>query len=393
MINMIKDGYNKIKEFMGLGEQSIVRETVLEPDAPVADTTPIPVAPTPVLQNEPVEPKGTPGIFDDQPILEEPGEILEEDIDPTVPTTEIPEGMPLDFTKDDVMEEQVKMFEFYDHDFNLKTDIEVDEELYGADVDTAIDAVSNNKTGMLLKPDAALEKHSSELRLAENPQKIGLKDGVFRSYTDQGAGSPGMTDQAIGYGIRIEEKWLTDDRKKWPKIDGVPVDVREGITEDQADRWSRQILKSAHTRASKKLKGWDKMPEMTKAFWADLVYNGGIGAIDKNPKAKAAMNSGNTVEGMILALDYIKTDGKPSEGLLKRRLNMYNQAALELTGVPVVESYEFGDKVKLKFSSMFMTDKVSDKFADRVNKQDTYLLTKAGGKRRNASVDSNFKFS
>jgi hypothetical protein len=54
---------------------------------------------------------------------------------------------------------------------------------------------------------------------------------------------------------------------------------------------------------------------------------------------------------------------------------MYNQAALEMSGVPIVEQYDFSDAgINLKFSTPFMTDKVSKKFKKKVDSEGWYHL-------------------
>jgi ribosomal protein L21E len=72
---------------------------------------------------------------------------------------------------------------------------------------------------------------------------------------------------------------------------------------------------------------------------------------------------------------------------------MYNQAALEVTGAPIIEKYEFGDEIKVKFSSSMMTDKVSKRFTKKINDAGGwYTVTKGSGKQATWEVGDNFKF-
>ena len=73
---------------------------------------------------------------------------------------------------------------------------------------------------------------------------------------------------------------------------------------------------------------------------------------------------------------------------------MYNQAALELSGVPIIESYDFGKNVTVKFSSIFMTSKMSANLADKINKANgVFKITKSSqNKTVSYKANDNFKY-
>lgn len=218
------------------------------------------------------------------------------------------------------------------------------------------------------EPGQARSGHLRDLTAFENAQKEGLvKSSTGNKWmpikSGEGRGpDKNMSFYEIGHGIKIHEDWLGTDKSKWPTVKGVKVDVSQGLTEDQEEAFVGQLLDKSYVAAKEKISTWDDLSENAKVFWGDLAYNGGAGAIDKNPKAKAAVENGYSVEGMILALDYIGSAGKPSRGLLNRRISMYNQAASEINGAPIIEEYKFGDEIKVKFAHGFMTEKVSKGF-------------------------------
>jgi GH24 family phage-related lysozyme (muramidase) len=190
------------------------------------------------------------------------------------------------------------------------------------------------------------------------------------------------------------DSWLKDDPKGWPVIDGVPTDVRKGLTVPQVDSLLSMRAGKDRAVASSQLKTWTDMTEQEKLGWMDLTYNGGSGAIKLNPKARAAANAGYTMEGLARLFDYTKAGNKRYRGLLKRRLNHYNQAALSVTGAPVVEEYKWGEEVWVKFSSSLRSEKFSKKFRDKINKNDGWYKVpgKGEGAAKHVKVDEDFQF-
>jgi hypothetical protein len=262
-----------------------------------------------------------------------------------------------------------------------------------------IGMIQEDTLGSIVSPQQARKDYVQELKAFENPNKKGFVSSetgkrFMPIKSSEGRGpDKSMSDSEIGYGIKIPEKWLSNNPKDWPMIDGLKVNVREGITEQQAESLMNDMISKSYDSASKKLSTWEDMTEREKVFWADLTYNGGDKAIYKNPSAKAAADKGYTVEGMILALDFIRSGGKRSRGLLRRRLNMYNQAALEMSGVPIVEQYDFSDAgINLKFSTPFMTDKVSKKFKKKVDSEGWYHLVGSVDKKDVKSYQANLDY-
>ncbi len=282
-------------------------------------------------------------------------------------------------------------------DYSLETedqDIAAQEQL-AADSEQGYD---DDSLGVLVSKEAARREHLEDIKRVENAK------GLVRTATDErfmpfdsieGTGpDSSMSNQEIGHGIKIPKVWFEKDKNKWPVVEGVHIDISKGITKDQEEVMLQNLFDDSFKQASSKLNKWKDMTEMEKVFWADLTYNGGAKAINKNPKAKAAANAGRTVEGMILALDFIKVNHKISRGLLNRRLSRYNQAALEITGAPVIEEYRFGKGAKVKFSSDFITDKVSQKFAKKINNNDGWYVIVKGDVDNsfNHKADDNYKF-
>lgn len=280
-------------------------------------------------------------------------------------------------------------------DQRMKNNAKLQEQMYG-DLSEGLD---NQSLGVMVTKEAARKDIFEDLKMRENADKKGLvstptgnKFMPFESIEGEGPDS-GMSKFEIGYGIKIPKAWLGDDKSKWPVVEDVPVNVKEGMSEDKVLALSETLLEDSYNVSSEKLNKWDDMTEMEKGFWADLTHNGGHRAINKNPEAMKAANAGRTVEGMVLALDFIKYNDKPSRGLLNRRLSRYNQAALERTGVPVVESYKFGKDIEVKFGSSFMTDKISDKLANKIKNNDGWLKISTGGDDDKVwEVDDDFKF-
>lgn len=287
-------------------------------------------------------------------------------------------------------------------EFNLRNEsdqeanVRLQEEMYGE----AAQGFENDTLGVKVTQQTARKEHTKDIMKMENGAEVGLiktttEEKFMPIDSIEGTGpDASMSTQEIGYGIKIPKSWLGKDKSKWPKVQGVTLDIKKGITKEQAEAMMSSELEKSYKAAEPKLSKWRDMTEKEKVFWADLTYNGGAKAINKNPKAKAAANLGNTVEGMILALDFIKAGGKASRGLLNRRISMYNQAALEITGAPVIEEYEFGKDIKIKFSSHFMTDKVSKKLAKKVKANEGWLTISKGGDREGVKFEANdnYKF-
>jgi GH24 family phage-related lysozyme (muramidase) len=286
-------------------------------------------------------------------------------------------------------------------DFDLATDDEKLRAMYDKDLEDrkAITGIKEDDTKLVSTEEQARSAHLENIKTLENQFNEGLvKEEMSEKFmpfdSDEGTGpDSGMSKQEIGYGIKIPKSWLTKDKRSWPSIDGVKVDISKGITKEQAESLSKKALGKAYDSAKTKLTKWSDMTEKEKSYWADLTYNGGARAINKNPKARAVANAGHTAEAMVLSLDYIKSAGKVSRGLLNRRLSMYNQAALEITGAPIIEEYVFGKDIKVKFSSNFMTDKVSKAFSKKIKKNKLWFVVAHGGDSdKSWKVDSNFKF-
>jgi hypothetical protein len=102
------------------------------------------------------------------------------------------------------------------------------------------------------------------------------------------------------------------------------------------------------------------------------------------------------MEGLVKVFDYIRAGKRRYRGLLKRRLNVYNKAALSVTGAPVVEEYKWSeDSVMVKFSSEIRSEKFSKKFRDKINNNGGWykVPTKGEGKEKLVKVDENFQFA
>jgi len=245
----------------------------------------------------------------------------------------------------------------------------------------------------------AKRTYMKQLKGFENPKQKGLTEtpqGKRYMPIDSGEGKTknNPTGKEIGFGIVIRPEWLSKDKSKWPVIENVPVDVSKGITEHQANTLYTSFVEDAYKVASKKLKGFEELTPYEQMFWTDGVYNGGDGFVaHKNPKAMKAYKEGYTVEAMLKVLDFIGKDPNLHRGLLRRRINFYNQAALEISGAPVIESYTMGDKIRVKFAYRFMTDKVSDKFKKMIEKNKGYMdIKKSKGKSKVYSMNDKYMF-
>lgn len=259
-----------------------------------------------------------------------------------------------------------------------------------ADGDFAVKATKHSAAASLI----------DSIKKIENPNEKGLTrtaDGreLFMPFNSIEGRGPDKANSImeIGYGTKVLEAWLTDDKSKWPVIDGVPVDVRKGITKNQAEAFIQQSLDSAFQASKAKVAGFEEATEMQKKYWVDLAYNGGNNVFEKNPTAMKTLKAGYSLEGIIRTFDYIKSAGKVTRGLLNRRLSGYNEAALEHSGAPVVTEYIFGPEIKVKFGTKFLTDKVSKDFAKKVNDNGGWLtISKGGNETKVRKVGDNFRF-
>lgn len=247
---------------------------------------------------------------------------------------------------------------------------------------------------------SATQSLVEDIKRRENPQQKGLTtspsgEKVFMPFNSmEGRGSDKANSvMEIGYGTKILEAWLSKDKSKWPVVDGVPVDVSKGITMQQAASMARASLDTSFKAAKGKVAGWDEATEMQKKYWIDLAYNGGPAVFERNPNAMKALQNGFGIEGMIRTLDYIKAGGKVVRGLLNRRLSMYNEAALEHAGAPVVTEYVFGPDIKVKFGSKFLTKGMSSAMSKKINDAGGWLTVSHGGtETKSRKVGENFRF-
>ncbi len=281
--------------------------------------------------------------------------------------------------------------------FNIRADKTVWSEQM---VEKSYREVLGNKTNVDQTETNARSVHLNEVKGLENDKRVGLETlgGVSKfmpieSIEGTGPDKENMSKFEIGYGVKIPKSWLTDDESKWPVVQGVSVNIKNGITDEQATAMTKDLLDKSYKSASKSVSGWEKLSEREKSFWADLTYNGGSGAIAKNTKAVEASKKGLTVEAMINVFNFIKAGNKQRRGLLNRRLSMYNQAALSITGAPVASSYEIKDgSVNIQFSNGFMTNKVSKRLADKINGNKKTYTIKAKLKDGSYKVDKNYNF-
>jgi hypothetical protein len=270
-----------------------------------------------------------------------------------------------------------------------------------ADAGIAEQDIVEDRLGVTSTRGQAMSSYIDSIKKHEIPTKKGYvsQGGVnkFMMYKSiEEAKVPGLSEYEIGYGIKVKDDWLSDDRNKWPLIDGVRVNVREGLTVPQVDSLLEMRAEKDRDVASALLSKWSTMTEEEKIGWQDLTYNGGSKAIKINKNARAAANKGYTMEGLVRVFDYIRAGDRRYRGLLKRRLNVYNKAALSVTGAPVVEEYKWSkDSVMVKFSSELRSEKFSKEFRDKINKNGGWykVPTKGEGKEKIAKVDENFQFT
>lgn len=236
----------------------------------------------------------------------------------------------------------------------------------------AYEKVINGDTKMPYTRQFAESQFLDNLKSYENPQMKGFdkakgKFYPFTSYEGTG-GVKGHSEFEIGYGVKVLDKWISDNPANWPKINGVPTDIRQGITQQQAEDMSREIAQK-NIMLVDKMPNSDKMTEGERAYWADLKYNGGSNVESKNPKAMQALKEGYTVEAMLKTLDFVGSSKGALKGLFERRIKNYNFAANSESGAPPISEYTWEEgNVKVKFDYPdFMTDKVSDKYKARID--------------------------
>lgn len=293
--------------------------------------------------------------------------------------------------------------DFMDDDGSLFIPMDIKEKARNLDSsfdeNGAVMDLMGNRLGVTRTKGQALKSYIEGLKKRENPGNRGLVDFggqkkfmPFKSIAEKR--EPGQSEFEIGYGIKVMDKWLDTREINWPVIDGVPVDIQEGITPQQAESLLIERTKKDRDILRSKFKTWGDMTEEEKIGWQDLSYNGGPGAIEKNPKAMAAANAGHTLEGLALLFDYTKAGNNRYRGLFTRRLNVYNKAALSVTGAPIVEEYKWGkNEVWVKFSSSIRSDKFSDNFKKKVSKNGWYKVPGPGGKPKDGKVGENFQFA
>lgn len=233
----------------------------------------------------------------------------------------------------------------------------------------ATQAMSDGNTIVQSTAESARQDLFESLKVSENAENKGFRmtnNGQRFMPTESLEGGKGdLSAYEIGYGVKIPKKWMSDNPKDWLVLDGEPIDIRKGLTSEQAERLLEEKMNTA-VEAASKVPNFDKMTPKGQMYFADFLYNLGADGMKRNPKSLKALKAGYTTEAIALTLDAINAKGKPYRGLLERRVKGYNEAALEITGAPVIEKYEYGSKVRVKFAYPFMTDTVSNKFKKRV---------------------------
>ena len=212
----------------------------------------------------------------------------------------------------------------------------------------------------------------------EKGRVVGPQGELFTIFDVQD--SP-IGEKDIGWGFKVEPEMLTDDQSKWPKVNGVPIDLRKGITRETANHLLFQELEKSRELCRTQMPGWDKMSPMEKFFWNDLAYNSGDQTFVKSPKAVKAAKEGYTAEAAIKSLDFIKSGNKPMRGLFNRRIQSYNELAKELPGVPMIEEAEWGEDIRVKFAHQIKSTKVSKAFTKKVNDSTEGWFTVAKGEK------------
>lgn len=286
-------------------------------------------------------------------------------------------------------------------DVSTHTEQAAEEDWQKTMYDQAAEDIVEENLGAEMSENEARAEHWEEVKNIENPQEIGMAQTPtgsrfmpFKSMEGQGPDKK-MSEYEIGYGVKVPQSWFGKDKKQWPLVDGVVVDISKGLTREQAKTMSTEILKISYGQAETNLGSeWDNATEREKTFWADLTYNGGKSAMKKNPNAMRAAKAGLGVEAMVKTLDFIGAGGKKARGLLNRRISMYNQAALGISGAPIIERYEFGPDIKVQFSSPFRTKKMGKKLTKKINENDGWYKVTSGpsGDPISREVNEDFRF-
>ena len=368
---MIDNIMKSISEFLGQGADSNgIRQRIMDNLKPA---TPEPVVQEPVSVKQPLVPDAPNALAPD--VMDDLG-IHEGDTDETLSDFE-----PVDVRSD--------------------AEIAATKRDPGADTDAAIQSISEGRGGLTRNKGQAMTLYLNNLKASENPDKKGLetvngeqKFMMFKSPAEKK--EPGQSEYEIGYGIKVLDDWLSDDPKKWLQINQVPVNVKEGLTIDQVDTFLKDRMAKDRALSSSQLTKWDNMTEEEKMGWQDLTYNGGIELLKMDSQAKTAANKGYTLEGLVKLTHFTRAGTNRYRGLLRRRINNYNHAALANPGAPVIEKYEYGPKgMRIKFSSKIIGDKFSKGFKYKVNGNDGWYDvpgTVQGGKDKLYSMNDDYQF-
>jgi len=374
---MIDKIMNSIGEFLGQGaSQDSIRQRILDNLGPAE--TPVP---EPVVQEEPAPVK--------QPMV------------PDMPNVTAPDVMDDMRIHEEEIDETLSDFEPVDVRGQWEIKAADERKRLDNDPDAAIERLTTNRGGLTRNKGQANTMYMDMLKKAENPDMKGLTtvNGEKRFMmikSPKEKKEDGQSEYEIGYGIKVLDDWLSDDPKKWLKINDIPVNVKEGLTQEQVDTLLQERIGKDRAVTSSQLNHWDNMTEEEKIGWQDLTYNGGIGLLKSSSQAKTAANKGYTMEGLVKLTHFTRAGSQRYRGLLKRRINNYNQAALSVTGAPVIEKYEFGPKgIRIKFSSKLMGPKFSKGFKDKVNAADGWYNVPGSvkeGKDKLYSMNDDYQF-
>ena len=201
--------------------------------------------------------------------------------------------------------------------------------------------------------------YQQRIKQLENPDNKGLRGGRYYMVPSlEGKGAKNKTGYDIGHGLLVKEEWLGKDKSKWPKVGGIPINVKDGLLPAQVDDLVDQHITGIENDLKGLVPRWDDMDPSLQTFFIDFAYNGGIGALkDSSPNTMKALESGEPLEAAIRTFNYWNiTDGvtqqkEASRGLLNRRINEYNEMAKAL-GAPKVTSYSWGEgRAKVHFSN------------------------------------------
>lgn len=367
---MIDNIMKSISEFLGQGADSnSIRQRIMDNMKPA----PEPVVQEPVSVKQPMVPDAPNALAPD--VMDDLG-IHEGDTDETLSDFE-----PVDVRSD--------------------AEIAATRRSRGATVESAIQAVSMGRGTLTRSKSQAGTLYMDQIKKEENPEMKGLTtiNGEKRFMMIKSPAEKkevGQSEYEIGYGIKIMDDWLSDDPNKWMRINNVPVNVKEGLTMDQVDIYLKDRITRDRAFTKAELNGWKDMTEEEKVAWQDLTYNGGIGLLKSDSQAKSAANKGYTMEGLAKLTHFTRAGSNRYRGLLKRRINNYNHAALSVAGAPVIEKYEYGPKgMRIKFSSKLIGDKFSPSFKKKVNDNDGWYDvpgTVTGGKDQTYSVNDDYQF-